>query len=451
MHWHSFKHIADIDDGEEVRSHRKIWHSFKRIADIDDGEEDCEEAESDREWNSAEAFGSDSEDDVEYEEENNHNLLNTRQLPTHPLAVNLKKQKQHFFWQLSPSKIIWKKALKLLNERFLNETERFKEDNSPCILLIDELDLLVTRNQSVLYNILDWPTKPHSRLTIIGANIIPFCVSPHMANLGIANTMDLPEKKGVLVGVADVEAAIQEKCSRLSYSKTAAASPTDDQLRPNKSEEKHFVLVHGACHGAWSWPLMLFMAALPPTQRLILVAHSLGGLAISKVMEIFPEKISVAVFVTAIMPGPSLNISTLTAQVWRQGPLLDSRYGYDNGPNNPPTTLILGPKYIAEYMYQLSPVEDLALATTLLRPIYLYTEEDMSKEVILSQKRYGCVDRVYIKAGEDKSGNKDVEQWMIQKNPPNEVIEIAGCDHMVMMSRPLQLFLHLLSIAHTYH
>nr|GMD90429.1 origin of replication complex subunit 1A-like [Ipomoea batatas] len=86
MHWHSFKHIADIDDGEEVRSHRKIWHSFKRIADIDDGEEDCEEAESDREWNSAEAFGSDSEDDVEYEEENKHNLLNTRQLPTHPLA-----------------------------------------------------------------------------------------------------------------------------------------------------------------------------------------------------------------------------------------------------------------------------------------------------------------------------------------------------------------------------
>nr|GME12270.1 salicylic acid-binding protein 2-like [Ipomoea batatas] len=278
----------------------------------------------------------------------------------------------------------------------------------------------------------------------------------------------------------------------LQSAETAAASPTDDQLRPNKSEEKHFVLVHGACHGAWSWfkvvamlrssghnvtaldlgasginplqaleiphqsdyfrPLMLFMAALPSTQRLILVAHSLGGLAISKAMETFPEKISVAVFVTAIMPGPSLNISTLTAQLFRrQGPLLDSRYGYDNGPNNPPTTLILGPKYIAEYMYQLSPVEDLALATTLLRPIYLYTEEDMSKEVILSQKRYGCVDRVYIKAGEDKSGNKDVEQWMIQKNPPNEVIEIAGCDHMVMMSRPLQLFLHLLSIAHTYH
>ncbi|KFK23920.1 hypothetical protein AALP_AAs52427U000100, partial [Arabis alpina] len=36
----------------------------------------------------------------------------------------------------------------------------------------------VTRNQSVLYNILDWPTKPNSKLIV----------------LGIANTMDLPEK-----------------------------------------------------------------------------------------------------------------------------------------------------------------------------------------------------------------------------------------------------------------
>ncbi|KAL2540899.1 Origin of replication complex subunit 1A [Abeliophyllum distichum] len=53
-----------------------------------------------------------------------------------------------------------------------------KEEIRPCILLIDELDLLVTRNQSVLYNILDWPTKPNSKLIVIG----------------IANTMDLPEK-----------------------------------------------------------------------------------------------------------------------------------------------------------------------------------------------------------------------------------------------------------------
>ncbi|XP_050225555.1 origin of replication complex subunit 1B-like [Mercurialis annua] len=79
---------------------------------------------------------------------------------------------------LSGHRVGWKKALNLLNERFSEGKKVGKGDNRPCILLIDELDLLVTRNQSILYNVLDWPTKPHSKLIVIG----------------IANTMDLPEK-----------------------------------------------------------------------------------------------------------------------------------------------------------------------------------------------------------------------------------------------------------------
>jgi Cdc6-like AAA superfamily ATPase len=43
---------------------------------------------------------------------------------------------------------------------------------------VDELDLLVTKKQTVLYNLFDWPTHRHSRLVVIG----------------IANTMDLPER-----------------------------------------------------------------------------------------------------------------------------------------------------------------------------------------------------------------------------------------------------------------
>ncbi|BBH02204.1 origin recognition complex 1 [Prunus dulcis] len=80
--------------------------------------------------------------------------------------------------KLASPENIYRKALHLLNERFSEGKKIGKEDDKPCILLIDELDLLLTRNQSVLYNILDWPTKPHSKLVVIG----------------IANTMDLPEK-----------------------------------------------------------------------------------------------------------------------------------------------------------------------------------------------------------------------------------------------------------------
>ncbi|KAL4576907.1 hypothetical protein LXL04_013008 [Taraxacum kok-saghyz] len=79
---------------------------------------------------------------------------------------------------LTGHRVSWKKALNLLTDKFTNGVRSSKDDDRPCILLIDELDLLVTRNQSVLYNILDWPTKPNSKLIIIG----------------IANTMDLPEK-----------------------------------------------------------------------------------------------------------------------------------------------------------------------------------------------------------------------------------------------------------------
>ncbi|NXH64580.1 ORC1 protein, partial [Rhabdornis inornatus] len=46
------------------------------------------------------------------------------------------------------------------------------------VLIVDELDLLWTRKQNVMYNLFDWPTQRHSKLII----------------LAIANTMDLPER-----------------------------------------------------------------------------------------------------------------------------------------------------------------------------------------------------------------------------------------------------------------
>lgn len=118
---------------------------------------------------------------------------------------------------------------------------------------------------------------------------------------------------------------------------------------------KHFVLVHGACHGAWCWfklvnmlklaghqvtaldlgasgvhkrqldeiscvadyvhPLMEFMDSLPQDEKVILVGHSYGGLCISLAMENFPEKILVAVFVSAYMPHLKSPPGSLIQQV----------------------------------------------------------------------------------------------------------------------------------------
>ncbi|XVF69646.1 hypothetical protein PTKIN_Ptkin11bG0098400 [Pterospermum kingtungense] len=270
------------------------WHSFKRLAEIDNDEADSDCANSDEDWNSCKEADSDTDEDMEYEEENTKNEQ-ARPSTTHQLAANswsgrffglrkigAKKIPEHvrghkktelerakatlllatlpkslpcrnkemgeittfikgaicddqclgrclyihgvpgtgktmsvlavmrniksevdagsikpycfvevnglklaspeniyrvIYEALTGHRVSWKKALQLLNERF-SDRKKIGEDDRPCILLIDELDLLVTRNQSVLYNILDWPTKPYSKLIVIG----------------IANTMDLPEK-----------------------------------------------------------------------------------------------------------------------------------------------------------------------------------------------------------------------------------------------------------------
>uniref|UniRef100_A0AAQ5Y722 Origin recognition complex subunit 1 n=1 Tax=Amphiprion ocellaris TaxID=80972 RepID=A0AAQ5Y722_AMPOC len=65
-------------------------------------------------------------------------------------------------------------AAALLDKRFNNPAPR----KQTTVLLVDELDLLWTRKQNVMYNLFDWPTQRHARLVV----------------LTIANTMDLPER-----------------------------------------------------------------------------------------------------------------------------------------------------------------------------------------------------------------------------------------------------------------
>ena len=65
-------------------------------------------------------------------------------------------------------------ALGLLEHEFAHPSPR----RVPCVVLMDELDQLVTRTQSVMYNFFNWPGLRHSRLIV----------------LAVANTMDLPER-----------------------------------------------------------------------------------------------------------------------------------------------------------------------------------------------------------------------------------------------------------------
>lgn len=95
-------------------------------------------------------------------------------------------------------------------------------------------------------------------------------------------------------------------------------------------------------------------------------------------------------------------------------------------------------------------MQDLELATVLMRPLRLFSEEDMSRELMLSKNKYGSVNRVYIISEKDMVARRDFQWWMIERNQPNSVVEITGSDHMVMMSKPLDLCNHLQAIAEKY-
>ncbi|KAF9129382.1 Origin recognition complex, subunit 1 [Mortierella sp. GBA39] len=75
---------------------------------------------------------------------------------------------------LSEQKVTANHALQLLEKQFSTPGPR----RLPCVVLMDELDLLVTSKQTVMYNFFEWPNWLHSRLIVVA----------------VANTMDLPER-----------------------------------------------------------------------------------------------------------------------------------------------------------------------------------------------------------------------------------------------------------------
>ncbi|CAK7339425.1 unnamed protein product [Dovyalis caffra] len=278
-------------------------------------------------------------------------------------------------------------------------------------------------------------------------------------------------------------------------------------------KKKHFVLVHGASHGAWCWyklvpllklaghhvtaldlgasgvnpkqldelesisdyvqPLMEFMASLPQHERVILVGHSYGGFALSLAMENFPEKIWVAVFVSSFMPNytdpPATQVQEYLKRLSEES-VLDSQFKFDRGQENPPTSVSLGPKYLETIMYKnclpeastqstgkvksshgcsIMAFDDIELARVLIRP-HKFFLEDLAKESLLSKAKFGSVERVFVVCKEDGVFGEEIQQWIIENSPTKEVKFIEGAAHMVMLSKPKDICLCLEEIAEKY-
>ncbi|CAB4287534.1 unnamed protein product [Prunus armeniaca] len=255
----------------------------------------------------------------------------------------------------------------------------------------------------------------------------------------------------------------------------------------------HFVLVHGAGHGAWCWykikpklessghkvtvlnlagsginmkaihdvhslaeysePLLELIASLGPKEKVILVGHSLGGMNLSLAMERFPQKISAAVFLTAFLPDTTHQPSYIMDEFMQKIPAdswLDTQFEqFGSATKEPLTSIFFGPKYLQANLYQLSPVEDLELAKSLVRKSSFFREE-VAKMKNFSNEGYGSVTRVYVVCDKDLIITEEFQRWMIANSGVKNVVEIKGADHMPMFSKPQELSNAFLEIAQKY-
>ncbi|RLN24543.1 hypothetical protein C2845_PM07G33980 [Panicum miliaceum] len=212
----------------------------------------------------------------------------------------------------------------------------------------------------------------------------------------------------------------------------------------------HFVLVHGLCHGAWCWykvatvlesaghrvtaldlprcgasavraeevrsfeeysrPLLRAVAAAPPGEKVVLVGHSFGGHNLALAMQAHPEKVAVAIFVSAPMPVAGRPMSAVLEQ-------------------------------------------DLTLARMLVRPAQMFFgDEAMTGEKVLTEGRYGAVSRVFVVAEEDKTWPAEEQRRVAASCGPGvEVRTIGGADHMPMFSKPAELAQLIMEVAEKDH
>lgn len=244
------------------------------------------------------------------------------------------------------------------------------------------------------------------------------------------------------------------------------------------------ILVHGTGHGGWCWyrvatllraaghrvdapdlaasgadarrlrdaptfedytrPLLDLLQALPDGERAVLVGHSFGGMSVALAAEAFPDKVAAAVFVTAFLPDctnpRSHVIEKLTLTDW-----MDS---VTDAEHDPPS-VFLGPEFLREKLYQLSPPEDYTLSQSLARVSSHYVA-DLRGQPPFSEARYGAVRKVYVVCDQDQAMLEPYQRAMIAGCPVAEVRAIAGADHMAMFSAPAELAGHLADVANTY-
>ncbi|KAF8377492.1 hypothetical protein HHK36_030872 [Tetracentron sinense] len=80
----------------------------------------------------------------------------------------------------------------------------------------------------------------------------------------------------------------------------------------------------------------------------------------------------------------------IPAETWS-----DTQFSSYGRPEKPATSMLFSPKFLSSMLYQLYPLQDVTLATMLIRPGSFFLE-DLTKAEMFSKEGYGSVARVFI-------------------------------------------------------
>lgn len=241
-----------------------------------------------------------------------------------------------------------------------------------------------------------------------------------------------------------------------------------------RSRSSHFVLVHGAWHGAWCWYKIIAAlergrqrvtaidlpgsgidstAAATVTRQtqvdrvieaidaarepVILVGHSAGGPVISEVAEARPERIEKLAYVSAFLVPDG--VSPIAVAVGDRNSQLSA-----NLLLNPELgTVDVRAEGRRDAFYNECNDQDVALANLLLKP--------QSLQTLAPPMRLGSgfdrVRRFYVRCGRDQAVSPFAQESMIAALPCERVFLLAESDHSPFFSHPRELLGALLEIA----
>ncbi|KAI7987559.1 hypothetical protein LOK49_LG13G00186 [Camellia lanceoleosa] len=157
----------------------------------------------------------------------------------------------------------------------------------------------------------------------------------------------------------------------------------------------------------------------------ILVGHDFGGTCISYAMELFPHRVSKAVYVAATMLTSGQSTLDMFSQKAYSNDLMRQAqiFLYANGNTQPPTAINLDKSLLRDLLFNQSPAKDVALASVSMRPIPF---APVLEKLSLSEMKYGSVRQFYIETPEDNAISITAQESMINKSPPEQVFRLKA-------------------------